>query len=267
VRGIAFEWWIKTEPNNKFRRQIEPDATIAFIQEGILSLTDYEFRHKLLADRVTNWVAPITVKSLDAGTDDITVGLGEVRDDIRDRFEELQAAQDEFWRRIEDITTAFSLEGAVGQVDRQKIRAEVGKAFAEISQERRIRITDQEALAQQITIISAGIASNLSRITTEETARVNADSALTSQITVASSKADNALSQVATEQTTRANADNALTTSIDGVSADVNGRFASGLVQFHAVSAPAGVDVRFAVLPRRHPKEPNGCASRSICCR
>lgn len=216
VRAIAFEWWIEEEPDNKFRRQIEPDETIAFFQEGILGLTDYVFRHKLIADRTTNWSAPITVKSLDAGMDDITVGLGQVRDDIRNRFEELQAQQDEFWQRIEDITTSFSLEGAVGQVDRQKIRAEVGKAFAEISQERRVRITDQEALAQQITVVSAGIAGALARIATEETARATGDSALASTIT--------------------------------GVRADVDGRFAEGLVQFQAVSAPSGVDARFAVM-------------------
>lgn len=282
VRGVQFEWWIATTPENKFSRRVEPDATIAFIQEGILNVTDYQFRHKLIADRVTNWTAPITVKSLDAGTDDITIGLGEVRDDIRNRFEELQLAQDEFWQRIEDMATSFSLEGAVGQIDRQSIRAEVGKAYAEIMQERRLRVTDSEALAQQLTLISAGLERSLARIISEETARATGDSALTqqlasassqidgavariaseettratadgamtTQINAASSKADNALSQVATEKTTRADADSALSSSINGVSADVNGRFASGLIQFQAVSAPSGVDVRFAVMLR-----------------
>lgn len=250
VRSISFEWWIATEPANKFRRQIEPDETIAFFQEGILGLTDYVFRHKLIADRTTNWSAPITVKSLDAGMDDITVGLGQVRDDIRNRFEELQAQQDEFWQRIEDITTSFSLEGGVGQIDRQTIRAEVGKAFAEISQERRVRITDQEALAQQITVISAGIAGALARITTEETARATADTALTTQITSANSSIDGAVSRIATEETTRASADEALSSSITGVSSDLNGKFANGLVEFRSVSAPDGVNVRFAVMLR-----------------
>nr|WP_234851131.1 DUF1983 domain-containing protein [Sinorhizobium meliloti] len=52
------------------------------------------------------------------------------------------------------------------------------------------------------------------------------------------------------EETARANADSALASSITGVSADVNGRFAEGLVKFEAVSAPTGVDARFSVMLR-----------------
>ncbi|OWK26580.1 hypothetical protein AJ87_05860 [Rhizobium yanglingense] len=68
VTGIVIEWWIEAEPGNRFSRQITPDQTLAFIQEGILSLTDYQFRHRLIASRTTNWTAPIDVTSLEAAT-------------------------------------------------------------------------------------------------------------------------------------------------------------------------------------------------------
>ncbi len=186
-----------------------------------LPATTFEVRGKLIPNstRVTEWSAWLEVTTYDIAITDVLVGLAEVRDDIRDRFVEMQAEMDNFISRsIEEILTAFSLEGAVGQVQREQMRAELGDALAQIVEERRVRASETEALAQSITILSASVASNLARIITEETARASGDSALASSITA--------------------------------VSADVNGRFAEGLVKFEAVSAPEGVDARFSVLLR-----------------
>lgn len=186
-----------------------------------LPATTFEVRGKLIPNstRVTEWSAWLEVTTYDIAITDVLVGLAEVRDDVRNRFAELQGEMDNVLRRsIQQILDAFSLEGAVGQVQRQELRAELGNALAQIIEERRVRVSETEALAQSIMILSASIANATARVISEETAR--------------------------------ANADNALASSITGVSADVNGRFAEGLVKFEAVSAPTGVDARFSVLLR-----------------
>ncbi|WP_085025600.1 phage tail protein [Ensifer aridi] len=186
-----------------------------------LPATTFEVRGKLIPNstRVTEWSAWLEVTTYDIAITDVLVGLAEVRDDVRNRLAELQGEMDNVLRRsIEEILDTFSLEGAVGQVQRQELRAELGNALAQIIEERRVRASETEALAQSITILSAGIANNLARVIAEETARATADTALASSIT--------------------------------GVSADVNGRFAEGLVKFEAVSAPTGVDARFSVMLR-----------------
>lgn len=130
VRGVAFEWWIKTAPENKFSRQVEPDLTIAFIQEGILSLTEYHFRHKLIADRPTNWTQPITVASVDGGNnflvelenlgqelrDKIDILSQWIGDDLADRVgENAQALLSEIQNRIDAINLEQSerVDGAI----------------------------------------------------------------------------------------------------------------------------------------------------------
>src|SRR5690606_796843 len=50
VTAIEFQWRIKAEPTNVFTRTVPADALIAFVQEGILSLTEYEFRYRVLTD-------------------------------------------------------------------------------------------------------------------------------------------------------------------------------------------------------------------------
>lgn len=216
------------------------------------------------------------------GAISVQVGLGQVRDDVKNRFEELQGEFNGVWRKFEDLTTAFSLEGAVGEIKRQELKAEVGDALAQIIEERRVRASDDEAMAQLYTALTATVGSNLARLITEETARATADSALSSSITSLSAQvdtnlarlvteestratADSALStsltqldatvgtnlaRLITEETTRANADSALSTSINGVSADVNGRFAGGLVKFQAAADQSGVNARFSVMLR-----------------
>ncbi len=251
VTGITFEWWIKAEPANKFSKQVSAsDGTVTFLQEGILSLTDYEFRYRLLADRPTNWVAPITVKSVDGGNADLEIGLGRLGEDVKNRFEELQGEFNGVWQRLEELTTAFSLDGAVGEVKRQELKAAVGDAFAQIVMEQRVRASQDEALSQLYTALSATVGSNLARLITEETARATADSALSSRIGSLDAQVGSNLARLATEEQTRATADSALSSSITGVSADMNGRFAGGLVKFEAAADQSGVNARFSVMLR-----------------
>ncbi|MBD9651990.1 DUF1983 domain-containing protein [Ensifer sp. ENS09] len=251
VTGITFEWWIKTAPANKFSKQVSAsDGTITFLQEGILSLTDYEFRYRLLADRPTNWTAPITVKSVDGGNADLEIGLGRLGEDVKNRFEELQGEFNGVWQRLEELTTAFSLDGAVGEVKRQELKAAVGDAFAQIVTEQRVRASQDEALSQLYTALTATVGSNLARLITEETARATADSALSGRLTSLDVSVAGNLGRLISEEQARATADSVLTASMTGISADMNGRFAGGLVKFQASADQSGVNARFSVMLR-----------------
>ncbi|MCK3780470.1 hypothetical protein MZK49_27670 [Ensifer sesbaniae] len=97
------------------------------------------------------------------------------------------------WQRFEELTTAFSLEGAAGEVKRLELKAAVGDAFAQIITEQRVRVSQDEALAQLISALTATVGSNLARLITEETARATQDSALASSITGVSADVNNQL--------------------------------------------------------------------------
>lgn len=317
VTSVEFQWRIKTEPTNIFRRTVPADALIAFIQEGILSLTEYEFRYQLLVDgRVpppaSAWVSRT---SLDGGHADLAVELDRLGQSALDRFEELQAEMDDFFRpRLVELTEAFSLQGALGETRRQELLASIGQSFAEIVQEARVRASEDAALAQFYTSLSAQVGNNLARLITEETARAtgdsalanslgilsadvgtnlarliteetarangdsalassvsdlsgqvgtnlarliteetaraNGDSALTTSVSDLTSQVGTNLARLVTEETTRANADSALSSSVTGVSADLNGRFAQGLMTLQAAANQAGVNARFAIMIR-----------------
>ncbi|MDW9598166.1 phage tail protein [Sinorhizobium meliloti] len=185
------------------------------------------------------------------GLQTLLTGLQQLQDDALNRFKELQQEMDEFFRpRLVELLDAFSLEGAVGQIERQQIVATIGDALAQITEERRVRVSENEAMAQLLTYLQASLGTANARLITEETVRATADSALASSITTLDAEVGGNLARIIQEETARADGDSALATSISGVNADFNGRFAQGLVKFEAVAAPAGVDARFSVLLR-----------------
>ncbi|MQX66292.1 phage tail protein [Sinorhizobium meliloti] len=195
----------------------------------------------------TNWMTT----AQPTGLQTLLTGLQQLQDDALNRFKELQQEMDEFFRpRLVELLDAFSLEGAVGQIERQQIVASIGDALAQIIEERRVRVSENEATAQLLTYLQASLGTTNAQLVSEETARATADSALASSITTLDAEVDGNLARLIAEETARADGDGALATSISGVSADFNGRFAQGLVKFEAVAAPAGVDARFSVLLR-----------------
>lgn len=187
VSGVLVEYWPVANPTQVFTKLVSSDISVVQIVEGLTSETDWQVRTTLVVDNGRS-VAPSGVtnfRTLQAGGDFIA-DLEHLGQDAKAVFTQLGQELSDLWQRLEEATTAFSLDGAVGQIDRQRIKAEIGAARAEIVKEMRVRTTETGALAEALL----------------------------------------------------------------GVSADVNGNFADGLVSFKAVSAPAGVDVRFAVMLR-----------------
>ncbi|MFQ6161384.1 phage tail protein [Sinorhizobium meliloti] len=297
--ALVFTWTPPDDPTItavRFVYQIEGTTELFEDQctspeDGLFRTTKNVVSGKVYNARATITTVPDRLRTYTAwkttaqptGLQTLLTGLQQLQDDALNRFKELQQEMDEFFRpRLVELLDAFSLEGAVGQIERQQIVASIGDALAQITEERRVRVTENEATAQflrflqsslgttnarliteettratadsalssQITQLTAETGSNSAAIQAEVTARANADSALSSSITSLDAEVDGNLARLIQEETARANGDSSLATSISGVSADFNGRFAQGLVKFEAVAAPTGVDARFSVLLR-----------------
>ncbi|RVP11482.1 DUF1983 domain-containing protein, partial [Sinorhizobium meliloti] len=297
--ALVFTWTPPDDPTItavRFIYQIE--GTTELFEDQCTSPEDGLFRttKNVVSGKVYNARATITTvpdrlrtftpwatTAQPTGLQTLLTGLQQLQDDALNRFKELQQEMDEFFRpRLVELLDAFSLEGAVGQIERQQIVATIGDALAQITEERRVRVSENEATAQLLTYLQASLGGTNARLITEETVRATADTALSSQITqlsadtgsnaaaiqteaTARANADSALStqinsldaevgdnlaRLIQEETARADGDSSLATSINGVSADFNGRFAQGLVKFEAVAAPSGVDARFSVMLR-----------------
>ena len=224
---VAVEYEVRLQSNLEKvseGRTDQPEAGSLIASHGLLPNETYGVRGRYIpgGDRPTPWSGFMLVTTpnvrLGAKDIDVVVDLTTIGIAVRQRFAELQKEMDDFNRRYEEGLSAFSLVGAVGQVDREEIRAELGSARAEITDERRVRVTENEAMAQRVGLVSASV--------------------------------DEANAKIITEETARASADEALSESLLGVSAELGDRFAQGLVKFQAVAAPSGVDARFSVLLR-----------------
>lgn len=147
VTGIVIEWWIEGEPENKFSRQVAADQTLAFLQEGVVSLTFYQFSHRLIADRPTTSSSPITVKSLDGGNADLEVGLGNLKQEVKDVFTELYASLNRNETRLAQIQQNLQITGGVSQ--------SIG---------RRLEVSGAK-FDEQITVLSSDIASVVDQTT------------------------------------------------------------------------------------------------------
>ncbi|RVQ37311.1 phage tail protein [Sinorhizobium meliloti] len=265
--ALLFTWTPPDDPTItavRFVYQIE--GTTELFEDQCTSPEDGLFRttKNVVSGKVYNARATITTvpdrlrtftpwatTAQPTGLQTLLTGLQQLQDDALNRFKELQQEMDEFFRpRLVELLDAFSLEGAVGQIERQQIVATIGDALAQITEERRVRVSENEATAQLLTYLQASLGTANARLINEETVRATADSALASSITTLDAEVDGNLARIIQEETARADGDSALATSISGVNADFNGRFAQGLVKFEAVAAPTGVDARFSVLLR-----------------
>lgn len=159
VTAIEFQWRIKTEPTNIFTRTVQADARIAFVQEGIVSLTEYEFRYRLIVEgRVPPaFVAWVTIVSIDGGNADLEVGLGDLKDDVIGRFEDLQRGLDDTRPLLEQILTNQQLLGAVADASRRRLAVEVGQNRAAFDEQIVVMASELEAIAEQITDVTVAV--------------------------------------------------------------------------------------------------------------
>jgi len=124
--------------------------------------------------------------------------------------------------------TASSIYSAFSSADMalsrriDTVEAQIGDDLnARFEQEAYARVTADEALATQITTVSAKVDDTEARLQQEVTARATADEALTVQITNANSKIGDNEAAIITEAQTRANADQAISSSVTQLSSRV----------------------------------------------
>lgn len=161
VSGVLIEYWPVANPTQVFTKTVEPDINVVQIVEGLTSETDWRVRTTLLVDNGRS-VAPSGVtnfRTLQAGGD-FVANLEHLGKDAKAVFTDLGGRLNDLWQRLEESTTASSLSDAVAQIDRQKMRRELGEARAEIYEETRVRVSENEALAETLTALSASFGEN-----------------------------------------------------------------------------------------------------------
>lgn len=156
VSGVLIEYWPLTNPTQVFTKTVDSDISVVQIVEGLTSETDWQVRTTLIVDNGRS-VAPSGVtnfRTLQAGGDFIA-DLEHLGQDAKAVFTQIGGDINDLRELIEKGVTAFSLEGVVGQFDRQRMKAELGSAKAAIAKEERVRVSENEALAESITGLSA----------------------------------------------------------------------------------------------------------------
>ncbi|MAU20615.1 MAG: hypothetical protein CMH13_08790 [Martelella sp.] len=181
--------------------------------------TEYEVRGRYVpvSTRPTEWSAWLSVTTPNVLAD-LDVTLETVGEDVRKRFEELQADLNRSIRRSSELAIALSLQGSVGLLDRQVLRQQSGEALAQIIEEKLVRASEDEALAQTLELVGAEIVDVSASVVEERQARVTADEAIAQQTS--------------------------------SVTALLNENFAAGQVKFAATANQSGVNARFSVLLR-----------------
>lgn len=246
-----------------------PERGSVIISSGIIPNTTYEVRMRYIGqpgERQHNWTGwlPVLSPNVLLGEGDIEVRLRTINEDAKYVWKQLSQQLDDVWKRVEHLAQASSLDGATGQLDRQEIRVDVGRSRALIREEREVRATETEALARRSTTIEASVATanaaidangvsiaqNTARIQQEEIARASADEAFGTQLTTINANVASNAAAILTEQTARANGDTANAEAITALRAETAAGLAEGMIRFEAVSAPAGVTARFALLLR-----------------
>ncbi|MCJ8519028.1 hypothetical protein ABID21_001936 [Pseudorhizobium tarimense] len=218
VTGIQFEWWPTAEPNNRYTKNVQPDVTITMLQEGIVSETEYSFRHKLIANRPTVWSPVKKATSLPSGNADLEVYLDNLNKEVKEQFQKLFQGFDDVRPILERILTDQQLQGATSEVIRRGLTKQIGDARARFTEEISVVVSNLAAAVTSITELDAEFESNKATVTQE-------------------------LASVATDL-------DALATQITDVYAAIDDGFAQGRVEFRAAANQSGVDARFSVALR-----------------
>jgi hypothetical protein len=161
VTGVLIEYWPVANPTQVFTKMVDSDISVVQIVEGLTSETDWRVRTTLVVDN-GRAVAPsgaTNFRTLQAGGD-FVADLEHLGKDAKAVFTDLGGRLNELWERLEESTAASSLSDAVAQIDRQKMRRELGAARAEIVEEKRVRVSESEALAETLTALSASFGEN-----------------------------------------------------------------------------------------------------------
>jgi hypothetical protein len=158
VTAIDFQWWLADAPENVFSKRVTARENIGFVQEGIMSLQDFVFRHILVAPgRLTNWSDEVEVTALDGGNSDIEVYLGNLQEEVKDLFEGLSASLDDTRTLLERVLTDTQLANATSEIARRKLSTEIGNSRAEYLEEISVVSSETSAAVEALETLTAAV--------------------------------------------------------------------------------------------------------------
>ncbi|QCL75632.1 hypothetical protein CFBP5499_19280 [Agrobacterium tumefaciens] len=118
---------------------------------------DYQARGKFVpaSNRSTEWGGWLPVRTPNIDGSDITVGLGQVRDDVKNRMKELQHQMDQLAGIVESLSMSVATSDMDAKLDRDVMRSELGGAVASVIDERETRVTAEGAMARRLSAVRA----------------------------------------------------------------------------------------------------------------
>ncbi|MGK9039231.1 phage tail protein [Rhizobium sp. SA279] len=118
---------------------------------------DYQARGKFVpaSNRPTEWGGWLAVRTPNIDGSDITVGLGQVRDDVKNRMKELQHQMDQLAGIVESLSMSVATSDMDAKLDRDVMRSELGDAVASVIDERETRVTAEGAMARRLSAVRA----------------------------------------------------------------------------------------------------------------
>ncbi|WP_377299716.1 hypothetical protein [Rhizobium sp. SGZ-381] len=158
VTAIDFQWWLADAPENVFSKRVTARENIGFVQEGIMSLQDFVFRHILVAPgRLTNWSDEIEVTALDGGNSDIEVYLSNIQDDVKAVFRQGFADLDDTRTLLERLLTDTQLANAASEISRRQLVAQLGDSRAEYLEEISVVAGETAAAVEALETLTASV--------------------------------------------------------------------------------------------------------------
>ncbi|WCA60253.1 phage tail protein [Agrobacterium tumefaciens] len=120
---------------------------------------DYQARGKFVpaSSRPTEFGGWLPVRTPNIDGSDITIGLGQVRDDIKNRVMEMQHQMDQLAGIVESLSMSVATSDMDAKLDRDVMRSELGGAVASVIDERETRVTAEGAMARRLSAVRAEV--------------------------------------------------------------------------------------------------------------
>jgi len=273
VKAVTFEVRLAGTTSIAWQGRTDNVDAGSAIVGPFLPRTAYQARGRYIPtsnNRRTEWSDWLPVTTLDVmlGADDIVVELRALQQELR---EELQRREAEFDQTFDDLRSTIAnilARDSKDIVDAQTFEKRIGTNSAKISEERRLRLSDKEAFAEQLLEVTTrlndpvtGLAANSAAIDLLRSQTFTGPNGLTSvaeRLGIVTSRIDNptnglvanatAVSSLRTEVIDGPNGTKAISQALTGVEAKANQATANGLIGWVATAAPGGVSARFQLV-------------------
>lgn len=262
VDSVLVEYWQTTEPTQRIETRVQMPATQALLVEGVLPVTNYTARARVITDppRSTVWSREWSATS---GTEDFVFEAIQLANEVKQILIRGQEVQADLSARVEALAASTFLTSGQQVLD-------LGGVSARLIDETTVRASQNEALASRTTGVEAGLlsaqlqlvgqGSTLQTLTTRVTTAENTITTTSDAVTAAQASLTS-LSGVVAGQSTALNTLSATVSSQDavitataaamtGVQAAVGDLAASGLISFKVVAGGNGTSSRIAILAK-----------------